>query len=144
MPDVVLGDSIRLRQILINLIGNAIKFTSKGEVALKVELEGVDNSDHVLHFTVSDTGIGIPPEKRKLIFDPFTQADTSTTRKYGGTGLCLTISSRLVTMMGGRIWVEGEVGCGTQVHFTAKFKSPAKAAPVRTAGPLRIPPDVKS
>jgi signal transduction histidine kinase len=95
VPDVVQGDSTRLRQILTNLVGNAIKFTSEGEVAVKVEFEAVDASEHLLHFIVSDTGIGIPLEKQKLIFNPFTQADTSTTRKYGGTGLGLTISSRL-------------------------------------------------
>jgi len=92
---------------------------------------------------VSDTGIGIPPEKRKLIFDPFTQADTSTTRKYGGTGLGLTISARLVTMMGGKIWVEGDVGRGTAVHFTAKFESPGNAAPVATNSSLRVPRGAK-
>lgn len=139
VPDVVQGDSTRLRQILTNLVGNAIKFTSEGEVAVKVEFETLDGSEHLLHFMVSDTGIGIPPEKRTLIFNPFTQADTSTTRKYGGTGLGLTISSRLVTMMGGRIWVEGDVGRGTEVHFTAEFKSSGKAATVGTSGPLRVP-----
>jgi signal transduction histidine kinase/FixJ family two-component response regulator len=138
VPDVVQGDSTRLRQILTNLVGNAIKFTSEGEVAVKVEFEAVDASEHLLHFIVSDTGIGIPLEKQKLIFNPFTQADTSTTRKYGGTGLGLTISSRLVTMMGGKIWVEGDVGRGTEVHFTAKFKSPGNAAPVGRTGSLRV------
>ncbi|MFZ0593299.1 MAG: ATP-binding protein [Bryobacteraceae bacterium] len=143
VPDLVQGDSTRLRQILTNLVGNAIKFTAEGEVALKVQSEALDGSDHLLHFTVSDTGIGIPPEKQKLIFDPFTQADTSTRRKYGGTGLGLTISSRLVTMMGGEIWVEGDVGRGTQVHFTAKFKSPGNAAPVETTGSLPVPRGAK-
>ena len=143
VPDVVQGDSTRLRQILTNLVGNAIKFTSEGEVAVKVECEAVDGSEHLLHFMVSDTGIGIPLEKQTLIFNPFTQADTSTTRKYGGTGLGLTISSRLVTMMGGKIWIEGDVGRGTDVHFTAKFESPENAAPVATNGSLRVPRGAK-
>jgi signal transduction histidine kinase/CheY-like chemotaxis protein len=118
VPEVVRGDSTRLRQVVVNLIGNAIKFTDRGEVALKVGVESEDGSFCLLHFSVSDTGVGIPPEKHKLIFDPFSQADSSTTRKYGGTGLGLTISARLVTMMGGKIWVESEVGRGTQFHFT--------------------------
>ena len=107
------GDAGRLRQVMVNLVGNAIKFTHQGEVALKVQSDGEDEDDCILHFTVSDTGIGIPAEKQKLIFDPFSQADTSTTRKYGGTGLGLTISTRLVEMMGGKIWVESEAGRGT-------------------------------
>ena len=90
------GDSTRVRQVVTNLVGNAIKFTDKGEVSLKVEVETEDGADRLLHFAVSDTGIGIPREKQKLIFRAFTQADTSTTRKYGGTGLGLTISMRLV------------------------------------------------
>jgi signal transduction histidine kinase/CheY-like chemotaxis protein/integral membrane sensor domain MASE1 len=143
VPEAVKGDSNRLQQILINLIGNAIKFTSEGEVSLNVGMEALNGPDLLLHFTVSDTGIGIPPEKRKLIFDPFTQADTSTTRKHGGTGLGLTISSRLVNMMGGQIWVEGEAGCGTQVHFTARFESSADAVPVPASDRLQIPPGAK-
>jgi len=132
VPEVVQGDSSRLRQILVNLVGNAIKFTVEGEVALKVELRAEEGGNQLLHFTVSDTGIGIPPEKQKLIFDPFSQADTSTTRKYGGTGLGLTISSRLVAMMGGEIWLESEVGRGAQFHFTAQFKSSGNKAPIGT------------
>jgi signal transduction histidine kinase/DNA-binding response OmpR family regulator len=119
IPEVVKGDSTRLRQIIVNLVGNAIKFTSQGEVALRVLAQGKEGEDLTLHFSVSDTGIGIPPEKQKVIFDPFTQADTSTTRRYGGTGLGLTISSRLVEMMGGKIWVESQVGHGSEFHFTA-------------------------
>jgi signal transduction histidine kinase/DNA-binding response OmpR family regulator len=119
IPEVVKGDSTRLRQIIVNLVGNAIKFTSQGEVALRVLAQGKEGEDLILHFSVSDTGIGIPPEKQRVIFDPFTQADTSTTRRYGGTGLGLTISSRLVEMMGGKIWVESQVGHGTEFHFTA-------------------------
>jgi signal transduction histidine kinase len=102
VPDVLEGDSSRLRQIILNLVGNAIKFAHAGEVALKVVEETADGEDRVLHFTVSDTGIGVPAEKQKLIFDPFSQADASTTRKYGGTGLGLTISARLVNIMVGK------------------------------------------
>jgi signal transduction histidine kinase/DNA-binding response OmpR family regulator len=123
VPEVVEGDSSRLRQVLTNLIGNAIKFTEKGEVSVKVQMDAADGQNRLLHFVVSDTGIGVAPEKLKLIFDPFSQADSSTTRRYGGTGLGLTITSRLVTMMGGRIWLESEVGRGSQFHFTLQFKS---------------------
>src|ERR1700680_542351 len=94
VPEMARGDSNRLRQIVVNLVGNAIKFTDEGEVALKVQVDAEEGSERILHFTVSDTGVGIPPEKLKLIFEPFSQADSSTTRKYGGTGLGLTISSR--------------------------------------------------
>src|SRR5277367_948263 len=121
VPEIVRGDSSRLRQILVNLIGNAIKFTDVGEVAVKVQLESRDGSECVCRFTVADTGIGIPEDKRESIFDPFSQADTSTTRKYGGTGLGLTISTRLVRMMGGKIWVESEMGSGSQFHFTVRL-----------------------
>jgi PAS domain S-box-containing protein len=121
VPEVVRGDSTRLRQVVINLVGNAIKFTEQGEVVVSVRIENRIGPDCVLHFTVSDTGIGIPEDKREAIFAPFSQADTSTTRKYGGTGLGLTISTRLVEMMGGRIWVESEMGRGSQFHFTARL-----------------------
>jgi PAS domain S-box-containing protein len=121
LPEIVQGDATRLRQVVLNLIGNAIKFTDKGEVALKVQLASESGVDSIFHFIVSDTGIGIPEEKQKLIFSPFSQADTSTTRKYGGTGLGLTISTRLVEKMGGKIWVESEVGRGTQFHFTLRM-----------------------
>ncbi len=121
VPEMVRGDSVRLRQIVVNLVGNAIKFTDSGEVAVKVQVEAKEGSICICQFTVSDTGIGIPEEKRKLIFEPFSQADSSTTRKYGGTGLGLTISTRLVAMMGGKIWVESEVGHGSQFHFTARL-----------------------
>jgi len=121
VPEVVCGDSTRLRQVVINLVGNAIKFTDSGEIAVKVQMKSREASECELHFTVSDTGVGIPEEKRELIFAPFSQADTSTTRKYGGTGLGLTISTRLVEMMGGKIWVESEIGRGSQFHFTARL-----------------------
>jgi signal transduction histidine kinase/DNA-binding response OmpR family regulator len=120
VPPVVRGDSTRLRQVLINLVGNAIKFTVAGEVAVSVQVETRNDQDCLLRLTVADTGIGIPEDKRELIFAPFSQADTSTTRKYGGTGLGLTISTRLVQMMGGKIWVESEVGRGSQFHFTTR------------------------
>jgi len=132
VPDVVRGDSNRLRQIVINLIGNAIKFTDQGEVALNIQVEAEESDDRIIHFIVSDTGIGIPPEKQKLIFQPFAQADTSTTRKYGGTGLGLTISKRLVGLMDGNMWVESEIGRGTQFHFTARFKTSQKPIEVGT------------
>ena len=123
VPDAVHGDSSRLDQIIVNLVSNAIKFTREGEVTLKVELEAEDGPNCILHFIVSDTGIGIPLEKQRVIFEPFTQADTSTTREYGGTGLGLTISSRLVAMMGGKIWIESEIGKGAQFHFTARMRT---------------------
>ena len=121
VPEVVNGDSSRLRQVLFNLVGNAIKFTSEGEVVLHVQTDAKNGGSCILRFTVSDTGIGIPLEKQKMIFDPFSQADTSTTRRYGGTGLGLTITTRLVGMMGGKIWVESEVARGTQFRFTVSM-----------------------
>jgi two-component system, sensor histidine kinase and response regulator len=138
VPEVVRGDPGRLRQVLVNLVGNAIKFTDGGEVALSVQLEMKDGDGRLLRFTVSDTGIGIPTEKQKLIFDPFTQADTSTTRRYGGTGLGLTISSRLVNMMDGKIWVESEIGRGTRFHFTVQFKQAGGKTPIAAIAPPEI------
>jgi PAS domain S-box-containing protein len=121
VPDAVSGDSSRLRQIILNLVGNALKFTEKGEVKIWVRAESGDPKGPNLHFTVSDTGIGIPPEKHSHIFKAFSQADSSTTRKYGGTGLGLTISSRLVELMGGKMWVESQVGEGSLFHFTMRM-----------------------
>jgi signal transduction histidine kinase/CheY-like chemotaxis protein/ABC-type phosphate/phosphonate transport system substrate-binding protein len=121
VPDALFGDVNRLRQILVNLVGNAIKFTEKGEVVVRSELESAAD-DHVeLHFAVSDTGIGIAPEKLATIFSPFEQADTSTTRRFGGTGLGLAISRQLVELMQGRVWVESEPGAGSTFHFTTRF-----------------------
>jgi signal transduction histidine kinase/CheY-like chemotaxis protein len=136
VPEKAQGDSGRLRQIILNLVGNAIKFTHRGQVALKVELEKADDDIRVVRFTVADTGIGIPSEKQKTIFDPFTQADSSTTRNYGGTGLGLTISARLVSMMGGRIWVESEVGRGSQFHVTAQLRVAEPNAESETVAPI--------
>jgi signal transduction histidine kinase/CheY-like chemotaxis protein len=119
-PELVRGDSSRLGQVVTNLIGNAIKFTHEGEVALKVDVAERDGEERILHFSISDTGIGIPAEKHALIFDPFAQADTSTTRKYGGTGLGLSISTRLVRLMGGKMWLESEEGKGSRFHFTTR------------------------
>jgi two-component system, sensor histidine kinase and response regulator len=121
VPDAVVGDVGRLRQILLNLVGNAIKFTHHGEVTVQVGMEAGHDHEVLLRFSVADTGIGIPPEKRQLIFEAFTQADGSNTRRYGGTGLGLTIASQLVAMMGGRIWVESDVGKGSTFHFTAQL-----------------------
>jgi len=120
VPEVVRADPNRLRQVIINLIGNAIKFTAGGEVQLKVRSEEAEGKECNLHFAVLDTGIGIPKDKQATIFDAFSQADSSTTRKYGGTGLGLTICTRLVGMMGGKMWVESEVGQGSQFHFTVR------------------------
>jgi len=141
MPDVpsqLVGDPVRLRQILMNLIGNAIKFTEKGEVYVEVKrqgsgLKGQSTGDVELLFSVADTGIGIPPEKVGIIFDSFTQADSSTTRRHGGTGLGLTISRRLVELMGGQIWVESNIGEGSVFYFTAKFQ--VQAGPKRYLQP---------
>jgi two-component system, sensor histidine kinase and response regulator len=134
LPEFVIGDPVRLRQVVLNLVGNAIKFTDQGEVVLSVAAEPNRQSPDtlMLHFTVKDTGIGIPQDKQSVIFDPFTQADTSTTRRYGGTGLGLSICMRLIEMMGGKIWLESEVGVGSTFHFTAQFGA-VKNAGVRSS-----------
>jgi signal transduction histidine kinase len=127
VPGALTGDPARLRQILVNLLGNAIKFTPAGSVAIRVKAESHQPEETHLHFAVSDTGIGVPQEKQGDIFQPFAQADGSMTRKYGGTGLGLSISKRLVELMQGRMWVESEPGRGSTFHFTARFGSPARA-----------------
>ncbi|MBS0208200.1 MAG: response regulator [Planctomycetes bacterium] len=121
VPDALVGDPGRLRQIVVNLVGNAIKFTTAGEVVVDVLSSQAQDQQLELHLVVHDTGIGIPPEKQQVIFDAFSQADSSTTRHFGGTGLGLAISGRLAGMMGGRIWVESEVGRGSDFHLTARF-----------------------
>ena len=126
VPEFVVGDRLRLRQIVLNLVANAIKFTETGEIAVEAAFESEAADGIVLHFVVSDTGIGIPSEKHAAIFGAFAQVDASTTRKYGGTGLGLTISARLVSMMGGRIWLESEPGKGSCFHFTVKFQKGQK------------------
>jgi PAS domain S-box-containing protein len=121
VPDAIVGDPLRLRQVITNLVGNAIKFTERGHILLEIREDGRSGADTILHFSVSDTGVGIPPEKQPLIFEPFSQADGSTTRRYGGTGLGLAISSSLVTLMGGRMWLDSETGEGSTFHFLATF-----------------------
>ena len=148
IPPSVAGDSNRLRQVLLNLIGNAIKFTKSGKIALEALLEPADGP-LVVHFSVTDTGLGIPADKHRLIFEAFRQADGSTARKYGGTGLGLAISSRLVELMGGKMWVESRPGEGSTFHFTAKFgivpefealpeTRTGQLAPVEPCAPLEI------
>jgi two-component system sensor histidine kinase/response regulator len=140
VPDALVGDPGRLRQIIVNLVGNAIKFTEKGEVIVYVQADSRTKDDIQLHFTIADTGIGIPAEKQMAIFEAFTQADGSMSRTHGGTGLGLTISARLVGFMRGRIWVESELGQGSRFHFTAHFglqKSPARTIVPRDPATLR-------
>ncbi len=137
VPDKLSGDPLRLRQVLLNLVDNALKFTSAGGVTLSVTQEGDRNGRPVLHFSVSDTGIGIPHEKQNIIFEAFSQADSSASRRYGGTGLGLAICAQLVAMMGGRIWVESEPGKGSTFHFTACLNLPP-ACP-DAAAPQQVP-----
>jgi two-component system, sensor histidine kinase and response regulator len=140
LPDALVGDPGRLRQVIVNLVGNAIKFTQSGEVVLYVKPEWQTKDDLQLHCTVTDTGIGISPEKQSAIFEAFTQADGSMSRTYGGTGLGLTISSRLASLMHGRIWVESNLGKGSRFHFTAHFglqKHPARIRMPRDLTALR-------
>jgi signal transduction histidine kinase/ligand-binding sensor domain-containing protein/CheY-like chemotaxis protein len=150
VPDRLVGDSHRLAQVLINLLGNAVKFTEAGEIAVRVARVASESAleDIMLQFSVSDTGVGIPLELQARIFDPFRQADGSTTRKFGGTGLGLSISLRLVQVMGGRVWLESQEGRGSTFHFTIRFAmgapcpepiaEPLAAVPPPRPTPLRI------
>jgi signal transduction histidine kinase/CheY-like chemotaxis protein len=133
VPRLLVGDPVHLRRVLINLLGNAVKFTEQGHVSLRVELEDAADS-LLLHFEVADTGIGIAPENQALIFEPFSQADGSHTRRYAGPGLGLTICARFVALMRGRIWVESAPGKGSRFHFTARFQGAA-----RQAEPANVP-----
>jgi signal transduction histidine kinase/ligand-binding sensor domain-containing protein/CheY-like chemotaxis protein len=138
VPEELVADPTRLRQLIINLIGNAIKFTERGEVGLAVFLDSRQEDEIQLHFKVRDTGIGISLDKQQTIFDPFSQAESSTTRRYGGTGLGLTISCRLATMMQGRIWVESEPGKGSCFHFTARAQVVKNASPPASSGAVEL------
>ncbi len=137
VPAIVHADSFRLRQVVTNLLGNALKFTERGEISLQVRNERLADDRGLLHFTISDTGIGIPAEKQNVIFEAFAQGEGSTVRKYGGTGLGLSISSRLVNMMGGKLWVDSQPGQGSSFHFTAEVKIVAE-------GPRSEPLEVHS
>lgn len=158
VPDLMIGDQGRLRQVLLNLVGNAIKFTERGEVAIEVHVAGDGDAEPtnaaatpvvgdassvpcLLHVQVRDTGIGIPEDKLSAVFAPFVQADSSTTRNYGGTGLGLAICTRLAGLMGGRIWAESEPGQGSIFHFTACLRTPAPIDPSLPRGDDRAPAD---
>src|SRR3984885_12152732 len=139
VPDDLVGDPSRLGRIVVNLVGNAIKFTEHGEVVLRAKVENLEGDSLLLHFSVTDTGIGIPVDKQKKIFEAFAQADTSTTRKYGGTGLGLAICAQLAELMGGRVWVESEVGRGSTFHFIVQFKlQSASAQKQATISPVKL------
>jgi PAS domain S-box-containing protein len=136
VPDELVGDPGRLNQVLTNLVGNAIKFTERGEVVVRVDVGSLDRDSVILHFGVADTGIGVPEKKRAVIFEAFAQADTSTTRHFGGTGLGLAIASELVSLMGGTMWLDSAVGAGSSFHFTARFDRRPSSAEVDS------PPDL--
>ena len=136
VPKTLVGDSLRLRQVLVNLLGNAIKFTERGGVTVTVSMESQDEEQAVMLVSVKDTGVGIPKDKQRMVFEAFSQADGSTTRKYGGTGLGLAISTRLVEMMGGALGVESEEGKGATFSFTAHFtkaRGPARSTTSKAA-----------
>jgi len=134
VPPQVMGDSTRLKQVLVNLLANAVKFTEEGEIVVRVEREPCGDGEVKLRFSVSDTGMGIPAEKQKDIFQAFSQADTSVTRRFGGTGLGLTICSTVVSLMGGKIWVESKAGEGSTFFFTAKFEPGPAAGAIAEQG----------
>ena len=138
VPDTLVGDPGRLRQVLLNLVGNAIKFTEHGEVVVAAERTNDGSDDVHIQFVVSDTGIGIPSSKQWQIFGPFVQADGSTTRRYGGTGLGLAISSQLVELMGGRIWIDSEVGKGSAFHFTIALKRQESQTDAMAGSPISL------
>src|SRR6266481_2612342 len=140
IPGFVVGDADRIKQVLINLLGNAIKFTETGEVILRVKVESQAGDELQLQFSVADTGIGIPAEKQQVIFEAFSQADASTTRKFGGTGLGLAISSRIVALMGGQIWVESKVDAGSTFCFTARLRVGPRS---RLQQETTVKPDLK-
>jgi CheY-like chemotaxis protein len=140
VPDRLLGDPVRLRQILVNLLANAVKFTHAGSVSLTVDVDQQDGSQIRLKFAVSDTGIGIPKDRMHHLFEYFSQVDSSSTRRYGGTGLGLAICSQLVEMMHGEIGVESELGKGSTFHFTAVFTIPVAVNDEETAEPAPAPP----
>ncbi len=132
IPRFVEGDPSRIRQVLVNLVGNAIKFTQRGEIALGAELMRQQDGQAIIHFAVSDTGIGIAPDKQEHIFDAFSQEDSSTTRKYGGTGLGLSISRRLVELMGGNMWLRSTLGRGSTFHFSITLRLGEESAATAT------------
>jgi signal transduction histidine kinase/ligand-binding sensor domain-containing protein len=139
VPNEVVGDPARLRQVFINLIDNAIKFTSRGQITVFMECLEQRASSVLMHFVVRDTGLGIPEEKRKLVFEAFSQVDSSDTRRYGGTGLGLAIASSLVALMDGKFWLESEVGTGSAFHFTAALGIPEPSEPVESETCLASP-----
>src|SRR4029453_3222283 len=141
LPSAIVGDATRLRQILINLLNNANKFTDTGEVVISVDGKALESGEeavgrwHRLHFAVRDSGIGIPADRQSRLFESFSQVDASTTRRYGGTGLGLAISKRLCELMGGTIWVESQVGKGSTFHFTIQAEQASGLAPADQQGP---------
>ena len=139
VPRLVVGDSNRLRQVVMNLVGNAIKFTERGEVVLEVTLQSQAGQALILHFVVRDTGIGIPQDKQATIFGMFEQADSSLSRRHGGAGLGLCIASQLVGLMGGRMWVESDVGRGSRFHFTVRLGSAAASGTSESEVPVAAP-----
>jgi signal transduction histidine kinase/DNA-binding response OmpR family regulator len=138
VPTTIVGDPARIRQVLVNLVGNSIKFTESGEVEITVRTEAPSVEGTILQFSVRDTGIGVPVDKQKAIFDAFSQADSSTTRRYGGTGLGLTISAQIVGLMGGRFWVESKAGEGSTFHFTVQVGRGVAELPSESLGVSRL------